>query len=72
MTTPPALDWLQAELDQAIRHRPWRSADRRDDPRWHGGPSVIRPMIQLRPITDAGEPMKVTYADYHDPERWWL
>jgi hypothetical protein len=36
------------------------------------GPAVIKPMIQLRSIMDAGTPMTVTAADYADPERWWL
>ncbi len=36
------------------------------------GPAVIRPMIQLRSIMDAGTPMTVTASDYADPERWWL
>jgi hypothetical protein len=36
------------------------------------GPAVIKPMIQLRSIMDAGTPMRVTLADYADPERWWL
>ena len=72
MTSTPALEWLQAEFEQVTRNRRWKSPDRHCDQYWHGGPSAIRPMIQLLPITDAGEPMTVTYADYANPERWWL
>jgi hypothetical protein len=72
MTSTPALQWLQAEFEQAATHRRWKSPDRHCDPHWHGGPTVIRPMIQLRTITHGGTPMTVTYADYADPDRWWL
>lgn len=72
MTSTPALEWLHGEFEQVIKRRHWKSPDRHDDPHWHGGPSVIRPMIEFRPITDVGEPMKVTYADYANPDRWWL
>jgi len=39
---------------------------------WFAGPSVIRPMIQLISLMDAGAPMRVRQADYNDPGRWWL
>ena len=72
MISTPATDWLQAEFEQVTKHRLWKSPDRHCDPHWQGGPCVIRPMIELRPLTDAGESMKVTYADYANAERWWL
>jgi hypothetical protein len=71
MTTNPALDWLHAEFEHAIAQQSWKSPDRFFDPNWHG-PAAIRPMIQLRPLLAGGAPMKVTSADYADPERRWL
>jgi len=29
-------------------------------------------MIELLPVMDAGQPMRVVPHDYTDPERWWL
>ncbi len=29
-------------------------------------------MIQLLPPPGRSEPMRITHADYHDPDRWWL
>jgi hypothetical protein len=29
-------------------------------------------MIELLPVMDAGQPMRVVPHDYADPERWWL
>ena len=43
-----------------------------DAPTKAPGPAVIRPMIELISVMDAGEPMRVTSADYADPGRWWL
>ena len=36
------------------------------------GPAVIKPMIQLRSELDRCPSMRVTPADYADPDRWWL
>jgi hypothetical protein len=35
-------------------------------------PVHVYPMIKLKSLMDAGEPMRVTAADYGDPLRRWL
>jgi hypothetical protein len=70
MTTHPALDWLQADFEQGLKRYRHKRAHG-SGPGWRG-PVVIRPMIQLRSLLARCEPMRVTCADYHDPERWWL
>jgi hypothetical protein len=65
MTSPPVLDWLEDQFTGLWTT--WGFLDKRTP-----GTSVIKPMIQLRSIMDAGQPMTVTSADYADPERWWL
>jgi hypothetical protein len=65
MTTTFALEWLDGEFTDL-----WTTgqfADK-DTP----GPLAISPMIELRSVMDAGEPMTTTQADYKDPDRWWL
>ena len=71
MTNTPAADCLQARFDQVIETHRRGFGFVRHDPQWHG-PSAVRPMIEFLSVMDAGEPMSVTPADYHDPERWWL
>ena len=71
MTSPTALQWLCEEFVPAL-HRYQRQAHARSlDKHWHG-PSVVRPMIQLRSLLDGGKAMTITQADYHDPDRCWL
>ncbi len=62
---------LEAGFGQAIKRygKAIRSAP--CDPWWRG-PVSIRPMIEFRPVMDAGEAMRVIPDDYDDPERWWL
>ena len=71
MTTPArpgmAQRGIRARPAPYQRHVRARSLDEH----WHG-PSVVRPMIQLRSLLDGGKAMTVTQADYHDPDRWWL
>ena len=71
MTSPAALEWLTRRLRAGPPALPAETPPRGLDRQWHG-PVVIRPMIQLRPALDRCAPMRVTYADYDDPERWWL
>jgi hypothetical protein len=66
----PALDWLDADFEHGLR-RYQRKLTEGTGHHWRG-PAVIRPMIQLRSPLERCEPMRVTYADYYDPERWWL
>lgn len=33
---------------------------------------VVQPMYRLKSTHDAGHPMRVTQADYRQPERVWL
>jgi hypothetical protein len=72
MTANPALDWLHADFEQGLQRYEQKLRRGALDRQWRG-PSAIRPMIQLRPSVDHRcQPMRVTQADYHDPERWWL
>jgi hypothetical protein len=64
MTSTLTPDWID---DHVTDQRSIRVLDAKAP-----GPAVIKPMIQLRWIMDAGTPMTVTAADYADPERWWL
>ena len=71
MNGSPALEWLIADFEQGLRRyqrKLRRGALYRD---WQG-PIAIRPMIQLRSPLARCAPMRVTHADYHDPDRWWL
>jgi hypothetical protein len=65
MTSTAALDWLDDAFTEL-----WATGDylATDTP----GPVSINPMIELRSVMDAGEPMTITQADYQDPGRWWL
>jgi hypothetical protein len=71
MTANPVIEWLDDHFEQAVeRHK----GDYRYAPghrKWRG-PSHVRPMIELLPVTDAGNWMRVTLGDYDDPGRWWL
>ena len=71
MTSPATLHWLNTDFEQGLKRyqRKLRLGDR--DRQWHG-PSEVRPMIQLLPPPGRSEPMRITHADYHDPDRWWL
>jgi hypothetical protein len=71
MTSTPAIEWLHADFEQGLRRYERKRRRGALDREWRG-PSAIRPMIQLRPSLDRCPPMRVTQADYHDPERWWL
>jgi hypothetical protein len=71
MSTRPALQWLCEEFEPALRRYQRHVRARSLDEHWHG-PSVVRPMIQLRSLLDGGKAMTITQADYRDPDRWWL
>jgi hypothetical protein len=66
----PTLEWLEADFEQGLQ-RYQRKLARGTDHHWRG-PVAVRPMIQLRSPLDRCAPMRVTQADYHDPDRWWL
>ena len=65
MTSTLAIKWLEDQFT-GLRTT-WGLPDIKAP-----GTSVIKPMIQLRSVMDAGQPMTVTSADYADPQRWWL
>lgn len=71
MTSPTAPQWLFEEFEPALRRYQRHVRARSIDEHWHG-PSVVRPMIQLRSLLDGGKAMTITQADYRDPDRWWL
>ena len=49
MTSPAALQWLCEEFEPALRRYQRQARARSLDENWHG-PSVVRPMIQLRSL----------------------
>jgi hypothetical protein len=65
MTSTPALEWLEDQFTDLSTT--WGFPDTKTP-----GTAVIKPMIQLRSVMDAGKPMTVTSADYAGPQRWWL
>jgi hypothetical protein len=72
MTTSPATEWLEADFDKTMkRFRRDFGGTAPSSPKWRG-PSFLRPMIQFRSLLDGGKSMRVSPADYADPERWWL
>jgi hypothetical protein len=71
MTSTSALQWLYADFEQGIERYQRKLRLGARDRQWHG-PAAIRPMIQLRSSLDRCAPMRITHADYHDPDRWWL
>ena len=71
MTTTPAIEWLNADFEDAHRRYQRWLRSRTLDEDWNG-PSAVRPIIQLRTLLDGGTSMTVAQADYADPDRWWL
>jgi hypothetical protein len=71
MTSPAALDWLRADFEQGLQRYQRKLRRGALDREWRG-PLAVRPMIQIRSPLDRCAPMRVTEADYHDPDRWWL
>jgi hypothetical protein len=72
VTTSPAAEWLEVDFDKTMkRFRRDFGGTAPNSSTWHG-PSYLRPMIQLRSLLDGGTAMRVSAADYADPERWWL
>ncbi len=71
MNAPPAIEWLDADFEEGLQRYQGKLRHGALDREWHG-PVAVRPMIQLRSPLDRCAPMRVTYADYYDPERWWL
>ena len=70
MNPAPAIDWLNTDFEDGLQ-RYQRKLAEGTGPHWCG-PVVIRPMIQLRSLLERCDPMRVSYADYYDPARWWL
>jgi hypothetical protein len=71
MTSTRALDWLDADFDRGLQRYQQKLRREALDEHW-SGPLAVRPMIELIGPYHRCTPMRVTYADYHDPERWWL
>jgi hypothetical protein len=71
MTSPAVLDWLRADFEQGLQRYQQKLRQGAMDREWRG-PLAVRPMIQIRSPLDRCAPMRVTQADYHDPDRWWL
>lgn len=71
MNGSPALEWLTADFEQGLQRYKRKLRYGALDRQWQG-PIAIRPMIQLRSPLSRCASMRVTQADYHDPDRWWL
>jgi hypothetical protein len=71
MTSTPAIEWLEGQFEQAVKHRADHRGARQPAREWHG-PSAIRPMIELLSVMETGEQMMIRPADYRDLDRWWL
>ena len=71
MTGQPALDWLDADFDHGLQRYQRKLRRGAHDTHWHG-PLAVRPMIELIAPYHRCAPMRVTPADYADPDRWWL
>ena len=71
MTGQPALDWLDADFDQGLQRYQHKLCCGAHDKQWQG-PLAVRPMIELISPYHRCAPMRVTPADYADPDRWWL
>jgi len=67
----PALDWLDADFDHGLQRYQRKLRRGAHDTHWHG-PLAVRPMIELIAPYHRCAPMRVTPADYADPDRWWL
>jgi hypothetical protein len=71
MNSNVILEWLHADFEQGLQRYQRKLRYGTLDRQWHG-PTAIRPMIHLRSPLGRCAPMRVTHADYQDPERWWL
>jgi len=71
MTSTPVLDWLDADFDHGLQRYQRKLRRGAHDTHWHG-PLAVRPMIELIAPYHRCAPMRVTPADYADPDRWWL
>jgi hypothetical protein len=71
MNPAPAIDWLNAHFEDGLQRYQRKLRHGALDRQWHG-PAAVKPMIQLRSELDRCPSMRVTQADYHDPDRRWL
>jgi len=71
MNGQPALDWLDADFDQGLERYQQKLRRGALDKQW-SGPLAVRLMIELISPYHRCSPMRVTQADYADPDRWWL
>jgi hypothetical protein len=69
--TSTAVEWLHADFEQGLQRYQRKLRFGALDREWRG-PLAVRPMIQLRSDLDRGASMRITQADYQDPDRWWL
>jgi len=71
MNLAPAIDWLNADFEDGLQRYQRKLRHGALDRQWRG-PAAVKPMIQLRSELDRCPSMRVTPADYADPDRWWL
>ena len=71
MNPAPAIDWLTADFEDGLQRYQRKLRHGALDRQWRG-PAAVKPMIQLRSELDRCPSMRVTPADYADPDRWWL
>ena len=71
MNPAPAIDWLNADFEDGLQRYQRKLRHGALDRQWRG-PAAVKPMIQLRSELDRCPSMRVTPADYADPDRWWL
>ena len=71
MNPAPAIDWLTADFEDGLQRYQRKLRHGALDRDWHG-PAAVKPMIQLRSELDRCPSMRVTPADYADPDRCWL
>jgi hypothetical protein len=71
MNPAPAIDWLNADFEDGLQRYQRKLRHGALDRQWRG-PAAVKPMIALRSELDRCPSMRVTPADYADPDRWWL
>jgi len=71
MNGQPALDWLDADFGQGLERYQQKLRRGALGKQW-SGPLAVRLMIELISPYHRCSPMRVTQADYADPDRWWL
>lgn len=68
MNASPAIKWLNTDFEEGLQRYLRKLCPVPHNQEWRG-PLAVRPMIQLRSLLDRCASMRVTQADYHDPQR---